>query len=88
MDAILHDHPTTSSPSSTPRSDVPFSCLSPRPPLPFLRTSLIRRALELLCLSVIPLEPGVGGLLQSNQMALWQEYIRFERSNPQVNEVL
>lgn len=26
---------------------------------------------------------GKGGLLQSNQLAMWQEYVRWEASNPQ-----
>jgi hypothetical protein len=51
---------------------------------PHLPTPINRRALELLSLYVLPMEPGVGGLLQSNQLRLWQEYVNFERSNPQV----
>ena len=31
-----------------------------------------------------PLHAGKGGLLQSNQLALWLDYVRYERSNPQV----
>lgn len=42
-----------------------------------------KRKLESIKLGALPAAPGRGGAAQEQQIALWKEYLEYERSNPQ-----